>query len=58
MPAVQLKSSSVWAAASAKLPLLAPSPAAAAHSAAFSLPAERAPIVTSWPSSTSFVAMV
>ena len=47
IPAVQLKSSSDPAAASAKVPPLAPSPASAIHSARASLPAEREPIVTS-----------
>src|SRR5262249_21338661 len=56
MPAVQWTTSSPNAAASAKLPSLARSPASAAHATAFSLPAWRDPIITSWPSSTSFVA--
>src|SRR5919106_2975469 len=57
-PPQQLKRSSPCAAASANVPWLAPSPADATHSAAFSLPGVREPSITSWPSSTSFVASV
>src|SRR5262245_37306687 len=57
-PEVQLKRSSPKAALSAKLPSEALAPAFLAHSAAFSLPALREPILTLWPDSTSFEAMV
>src|SRR5438309_2673356 len=57
-PGVQLKTTSPNEAASPKLPSLAPSLAPLAQSTAFSLPAEREPIFTSCPSSTSLVAIV
>jgi hypothetical protein len=44
-------------AASAKVPTEALGPAPAAHFRAFSLPASRAPILTSWPASIARVAI-
>src|SRR5215210_3383390 len=57
VPAVQLRSASPVSAESAKEPSAAPSPAPRAHSTAAWLPAWREPIVTWWPSSTSFDAI-
>jgi hypothetical protein len=58
VPAVALITSSPNAAASSNDPSLAAPVTLPTHATAFSLPASREPIRTSWPSSTSFVASV
>jgi len=58
MPYVALTTISPKAAASVIVPARALPPAAVAHPTAFSLPACREPIVTSWPKSTSLVPIV
>ncbi len=57
-PAVQLKTSSPAAAASAKVPPFPRAPASPTHSSRAALSGEREPIVTSCPSSTSFEPIV
>jgi hypothetical protein len=56
-PAVQLNTSTPRVAASANEPSLAFAPAACAQSRAFTLPASREPIFTSWPRATSRLAI-